>query len=181
MRSINLLVVIFSFCCIQSFGQRDFDSESDWSLKERTYFGVGLSGLNFGNSASYGQFFSIGVFGQLGYMITTSLSTGVGVEYQYDTYGDIDVENHTYGGYPFIRYNIKNFFVQLDYDLVTIKSNFSGSEVKENFERFFVGLGYSSEASNRTRLNFLASYDVLFTNSSPFASPLSFRIYITGW
>lgn len=181
MRPVKLFVLILSFVSVQSFGQRDFDSDSDWSLKERAYFGVGLSGLNFGNSASYGRFFSIGVSGQLGYMLATNLSTGVGVEYQYDSYGDIDVQNHVYGGYPFIRYNIKDFFVQVDYNLVTIKANFPGSEAKANFERFFVGVGYSSQAGNRTRLNFLASYDFLFTNTSPFASPLSIRVYITGW
>jgi hypothetical protein len=182
MKGVKLLLVVASFLITFScLGQREFDGDSDWTFRDRSYFGLGLSGLNFGTNATYGKFFSIGVSGQLGYMLINNLSAGIGVEYQYDSYGDINVKNHTYGGYPFIRYNFKNFFIQTDYDLVTVKVNFAGGEAKQSFERFFVGLGYSSEAGSNAYLNILASYDLLYTNTSPFASPLSIRIYFTGW
>ena len=164
-----------------SVAQRDFDPDSGWGIKDRAYFGAGLSGLNFGSSASYGKFFSIGVSGQVGYMLINNLSAGIGLEYQYESYGDVDVKNHSYGGYPFVRYNIKNFFVQADYNMVTIKTNFENQELKEKFERFFVGVGYSSETGGRGYVNMLVSYDFLYTSTSPFASPLSIRVYFTGW
>jgi hypothetical protein len=176
---LTLIVLLLTINAV--FAQRDFDEDSGWSFRDRAYFGVGLSGLNFGSSATYGKFFSIGVSGQIGYMLINNLSTGIGLEYQYESYGDINVKSHIYGGYPFVRYNIKSFFVQVDYDLVTIKANFENQEAKQNFERFFVGVGYSSETGGRGYLNVLVSYDFLYTNTSPFASPLSFRVYFTGW
>jgi hypothetical protein len=164
-----------------SFAQRDFDGGTGGSFKDHAYFGGGLSGLNFGTSSTYGKFFSIGVSGQIGYMLVTNLSAGVGLEYQYDSYGDVNVKNHTYGGYPFIRYNIKDFFIQADYDLVTVSINFENQKAKKSFERFFAGIGYSSATGGNGYFNILASYDFLYTSTSPFASPLSIRVYFTGW
>jgi hypothetical protein len=177
-----LTVVAFLLVLNVSFAQREFDNDSKWSsFRDRAYFGGGLSGLNFGTNQNYGKFFSVGVTGQVGYMLVTNLSAGVGMEYQYESYSDINVKNHIYGGYPFIRYNIKDFFIQTDYEIVTIKVNFENQTAKKSFERFFVGVGYSSSAGDHGQFNVLASYDFLFTNTSPFASPLSIRFYFTGW
>lgn len=172
-----ILLLLVNIC----LAQRDFDGGSGWSFKDRGYFGGGLSGLNFGTNQNYGKFFSIGVTGQLGYMLVTNLSVGIGLEYQYESYGDIKVKNHTYGGYPFIRYNIKDFFIQTDYDIMTIKVNFENQSVKQSFERFFVGVGYTSTGNGNLQAHILASYDFLYTNTSPFASPLAIRVYVTGW
>lgn len=159
--------------------QRYVDESSGYSFLDRGYIGFGLSGLNFGNDRFTGRFFSIGGSGQLGYMITNNLSSGVGIEYQYTTYSDQNIKHHVYGGYPFIRYNIKSFFIQTDYNLVTFKSVGQGQEAKASFERFFAGIGYASPSGNKGFFNILVSYDFLYTTSSPFASPLSIRFYFT--
>ena len=172
------LIFLFCLSSVASLAQRELYDESSYSIKDRGYFGAGLSGLNFGRDQFNRKFFSIGVSGQLGYMLTKNLSTGVGLEY---TFTDVtEYKQHIYGGYPFIRYNIKNFFLQTDYNIVTIKVTGFGQEAKESFDRFFAGIGYSSPAGNGGYLNILASYDFLYTNSSPFASPISIRVYFTG-
>jgi hypothetical protein len=175
-----LVLVVFCTVTTVTVAQRNFYENSSPSLKDRGYVGLGLSGLNFGRDFYLGRFFSIGGSGQLGYMLTKNFSTGVGLEYTYTTYSDQGIKHHVYGGYPFLRYNVfNNFFVQTDYNLVTIKVTGPGGEASQNFERFFVGAGYSSPSGNRSYFNMLVSYDFLFTNTSPFASPLSFRFFFT--
>lgn len=177
MKSLQIIgLCLFS---VGAFAQRYVDESSSYSFKDRGYVGFGLSGLNFGNDRFSGRFFSIGGSAQLGYMVTNNLSTGLGFEYTYTTYSDQNIKNHVYGGYPFIRYNIKNFFLQTDYNLVTFKVDAPGQELKASFERFFAGIGYSSPSGNRAFFNILVSYDFLYTTSSPFASPLSIRFYFT--
>ena len=178
---LSFTLLVFLLVVNVSFAQRDFDGGDGWSLKDRGYFGFGLSGLSFGSNANYGNFFSIGVTGQLGYMLVENLSIGAGAEYQYDSYSDIKAKNHIYGGYPFVRYNIKDFFIQADYNVGTIKADFETQKFKRSYERFFVGVGYSSSAGSNGQVHILATYDFLYTNTSPFASPLAIRVYFTGW
>lgn len=155
---------------------------SGWALNDRAYLGFGLSGLNLGYDAFAGRFFSIGASGQLGYMLTTHLSAGAGLEYNYTTYQDAGIKHFMYNAFPFIRHNIGNFFLQAEYNLVTIKIRERGvGEASGNFERLFGGIGYTSPSGRGTYFNILVSYDFLYTNSSPFASPLSIRFFFTGW
>ncbi len=176
----SALIVFLSVMTIAAVAQRNVYENSSYSFRDRGYVGLGLSGLNFGRDNFAGRFFSIGGSGQLGYMLTKNFSTGVGLEYTYTTYSDQGIKHHVYGGYPFLRYNVfNNFFVQTDYNLVTIKVTGPAGEASQNFERFFVGAGYSSPSGSRSYFNMLVSYDFLFTNTSPFASPLSFRFFFT--
>jgi hypothetical protein len=162
--------------------QREIDSSSGWSPKDRAYLGFGLSGLNFGYDAFAGRFFSIGASGQTGYMLTRHLSAGAGLEYNYTTYQDAGIKHYVYNVFPFIRHNIANFFVQFEYNLVTIKIRERvGIESSGSYERLFGGIGYTSPAGRNSYFNMLVSYDFLYTNASPFASPLSIRFFFTGW
>lgn len=150
-----------------------------WDFDERAYAGIGFGGLSFGNHTFYGRYFSIGAGVLGGYMLTRNLSTGVGFEYQYTTYGDADVKNHVYGGYPFVRYNIKNFFLQFDYDFFWLKTNFQTYTAEAREERFFGGIGFFGSGRGRVTTNFLISYDFLYTNTSLFGSPLNTRLFFT--
>lgn len=162
--------------------QREIGSTSDWSVNNRTYLGFGLSGLNFGRDAFAGRFFSVGASGQLGYMLTTHLSAGAGLEYNYTTYQDAGIKHYLYNVFPFVRHNIGNFFLQFEYNLVTIKITQQGmDDSRGDFERLFGGIGYTSPAGRNSYFNMLVSYDFLYTNNSPFASPLSIRFFFTGW
>lgn len=162
-----------------AFAQREVDERTGWSIKERGYLGLGFGGLGLGRSNIYGNYFSIGLTPQVGYMLTKNMSTGLAFEYQYTSYSDLKLKNHLYGWYPFLRYNIRQFFIQTDYDWYSIDNVFTPQEDREIFERFFVGAGYTSPGRGRSAVNFLVSYDLLYTNTSRFNSPLSIRIFMT--
>jgi hypothetical protein len=170
------LLVFFAF---SACAQRTMDEETGWSISDRGYAGVGLGGLNFGKSDYLGNYFSIGVSALGGFMLTKNLSTGIGFEYQYTTYPDKKLKNHLYGGYPFVRYNIKNFFLQFDYDLYSVQLDLTTTSEREMKERAFAGIGFSSSSNGRTFVNFLVSYDFLYTSSSIFSSPLNTRLFFT--
>jgi hypothetical protein len=174
-----LLLLLFSLCAVSAYAQREVDEHTSWSVKDRAYLGLGFGGLGFGTNSMYGKYFSIGVSPQVGYMLTKSMSTGLGFEYQYTSYSDLDIRNHMYGWYPYLRYNIKDFFLQADYDWYSIDNALTREKDRIILDRFFVGAGYSSRSGARSALNFLSSYDLLYTNTSRFASPLSVRIFMT--
>ncbi len=174
-----LSVLLVLIVVLNVKAQRDIDEEASWSPKDRVYLGIGLGGLSLGKSNVYGSYFSIGIIAQAGYMITKNLSAGIGGEYQYTNYSDLKITDQMFGGYPFIRYNVfKGFFIQTDYDFYSISVDARYND-RRVYERFFVGAGYSSPAGRRGRFNILVSYDLLYTSSSVFNSPLSFRAYFT--
>jgi hypothetical protein len=112
-------------------------------------------------------------------MLTKNLSTGLAFEYQYTSYSDLKLKIHQYGWYPFVRYNIKNFFIQSDYDWYSVENFASPTGDRVILERFFMGLGYWSGTGSKVSTNLLLSYDLMYTNTSPFSSPLSIRIFMT--
>jgi hypothetical protein len=173
-----LLFFIFFLLSSRLIAQRDLDDDS-WSIKNRGFVGLGLTGLSLGNSPSYGKYFTIGVSGQVGYMLTKYLSSGVGVDFEYTSYSDQKLKLYSTGTYPFLRYNIKQFFIQTEYAFYTLKAKSPIAEEKVNAERCFIGLGYCPETSSRGKFNLLLSYDVLYENSGLFPSPLSIRVFYT--
>ena len=173
---IALMICMFGY---SGFAQKDIDERSGWSLKERGYLGLGFGGLGLGRSSVYGNYFSIGVTPLAGYMLTKNLSSGLAFEYQYTSYSDLKLKIHQYGWYPFVRYNIWDFFIQADYDWYSLQADIRSPEKDRVLhERFFVGAGYSSRGG-RSAFNILISYDLLYTNLSPFNSPLSVRAFMT--
>ncbi len=178
--------VLISFLLLVSIvfqlkAQRDVDDDASWSFRDRAYTGLGLGGLGLGQSAFLGRYFTVGVSAQQGYMITKGLSSGVGFEYQYTNFSDLRVTQQQYGVYPFIRQNVfRQFFVQADYNWFWISATERANVAKGGpFERFFLGAGYSTQAGRRGYMNFLISYDFLYTNTSIFGSPISTRLFFT--
>jgi hypothetical protein len=167
-------IVLLVFLSVNLFAQREIDEDSPLSFKDRGYAGVGLGGLSIGNG-----YFSVGGGVLGGLMLTRNLSTGVGFEYQYTSYSYQKLKNHVYGGYPFVRYNIKNFFIQFDYDLFWLKANIPTASAEATQERFFGGLGFFGAGRGRVQSNFLISYDFLYTSASLFSSPLNTRLFFT--
>ncbi len=161
-----------------AFGQKEIYEDSSWDLKERGYVGVGLGGLGFGTYAG-GSYFSVGASVLGGYMLTKNLSTGVGFEYQYTSYSYLKLRNHLYGGYPFLRYNIKNFFLQADYTMYSVQVDIRNTGERQMMDRMFVGVGFISPSGGRGFMNFLVSYDFLYTNASRWGSPLNTRLFFT--
>lgn len=172
-------VLILMLVSASAYAQRELDDES-WSLKNRGYAGLGFGGLNFGTDPYVGKYFTIGGSALGGYMLTENLSTGVGIEYQFTSMGDIGVKMHTVGGYPFLRYRVTDFFAQVDYALYSLEAN-PGTSFEERVieERFFVGIGYAPRSNSRATLNALLCYDLLYENRGVFFSPIALRVFVT--
>lgn len=182
MKTFSLTLLFSLALSFNAFSQKDVDKTTPWSVKDRGYLGLGFGGLGLGTHPIYGTYFSIGLSPMAGYMIAKNFSGGLAFEYQYTSYSDLKIKIHQYGWYPFLRYNVKNFFVQTDYDWYSIPQtiNQSGNAERILLDRFFVGIGYTSRSpGSRSAFNVLASYDLLYTNTSNFSSPLSFRIFMT--
>jgi hypothetical protein len=160
-----------------SFGQKEISEDTPWGFRDRAYSALGFGGLGFGTDDYYGKYFSVGLSAVEGYMLTKNMSVGIGGQYQFTSYSSPKAQMHFYGGYPFLRYNIKNFFVQTDYHIYGISGDYWEAGSSDLADRFFVGLGYFSQG--RPGLNFLVSYDFLYTNRSPWASPVSTRLFFS--
>jgi hypothetical protein len=175
---LTILILLLMVAHVSAFAQKEIYEDSSWDLKERGYMGIGLGGLGFGTYAG-GNYFSIGASVLGGYMLTRNLSTGVGFEYQYTSYSYLKLRNHLYGGYPFLRYNIKNFFLQADYTMYSVQVDIRNAGERQMMDRMFVGVGFSSPSGGRGFMNFLVSYDFLYTNMSRWGSPLNTRLFFT--
>lgn len=175
-----ILLLLVGVCGLTVHAQKQVDDRTGWSFRDRGYFGLGIGGLGLGRSNVFGNYFSIGVTPLAGYMLTKNLSSGLAIEYQYTNYSDLKLSIHQYGWYPFVRYNIRNFFLQTDYNWHYMQENFNVPESDRiTLNRFFVGAGYSSQGRGRGAFNILISYDLLYTNTSRFNSPLSVRAFMT--
>lgn len=159
-----------------AFAQKEVDFDDDPSFFDRVYFG---GGLGF-SSDSYATFISLSPI--VGYMITSNLSAGVGVQYQYIKYRNVDINDNTFGGNLFTRYNIQQFFLQGEYSVTNIESNpFNDIVERRSYERLLFGGGISQPLGSRARLNILGMYDILYDgNTFPFRSPWVFRVFISG-
>jgi len=171
------LFALFSLIAIPSMSQIVLDDPDDYTIKQRGYAGIGIGNLGLG-SGPYGTYYSIGITPQVGYMINQYLSSGFAFDYQYTGYPDQKVSITQYGWYPYLRGNIKKFFVQTDYDWYSVPTGLTSSE-REIVNRFLIGAGYFSQGKGRGGSNILISYDVLYDSTSLFNSPLVIRIFFT--
>lgn len=175
MKKLFLLFLFIGFA-FGATAQRtlDYQNTGDPSFGDRIFFGGGL-GFGAGTNST-----SIQVNPIVGYMITPKLSAGVGVDYQYINYKNIDFEDNLWGFQVFSRYNIKMFFAQAEYNALNYTQlYFDGSEQRESVSRFLLGGGISQPLGRRGAINLAAMYDVLYENNGPFGSPWVFRIYFS--
>lgn len=172
-------ILIFVLLSASAFAQKQVDKDTDWNWRDRGYIGLGIGGIGFGSHPQLGNYYSIGLTPMVGYMLVTNLSGGFAFEYQYTGYPDIKQKFTKYGWYPFLRYNIKQFFIQTDYDWYRLDNIYTPVEDKDIYTRFNVGIGYFSQGRGSSTANFLVSYDLAYTTPSQFNSPLQFRIFLT--
>jgi hypothetical protein len=145
-------------------------------------------GLN-GGTDSYGnKYFTFSLSPIIGYMITKDFSAGSGISYQYLGYSDLHITLHQYGLSPFLRYNVKQFFGQVEYNLIStpqVAVNSQGGFDAVNrsvYDRLLAGIGISQPIGDRSSLNLVAMYDLIYSSDrtqSPFASPWVFRVYFS--
>ncbi|GCC52312.1 hypothetical protein SanaruYs_25480 [Chryseotalea sanaruensis] len=176
--SLTLIVTFLSINLV--FAQREIGEDTGWSLKDRMYVGGGL-GMDAGRDFNGYRYFYAQVSPILGYMLTPKLSTGVGINYTYLNYSDLDISTSQYGGNPFLRYNVTNeLFALTEYNFISVDPDiFNDNNERVIFERFLVGAGYTQRIGTRGALNFVALYDLKFTNSGPFGSPWVLRVFFS--
>lgn len=117
----------------------------------------------------------------LGYMLTPKLSTGAGINYTYLNYSDLDISTSQYGGSPFVRYNVTpELFAITEYNFISVDPDIlNDNDKRQVFERFLLGAGYTQRLGARGAINFVALYDLRFSNTGPFGSPWVFRVFFS--
>ena len=114
-----------------SYAQKgDFTPDKNSNWQDRIYFGggFGLGGGTWGGS--------IRLSPMVGYMFTSKLSAGVGINYEYYWNNSYTprLEDNRYGGLIFTRLNLfRNIFAYADYQFINLKLVILISECGGNF------------------------------------------------
>lgn len=171
------LFAFFFLSSIIALAQLQVDEES--KLSDRLYFGGGL-GLNGGTDAYAGRYFYVGLYPIIGYMVNNQFSVGTGITYQYYSYSDVGQEIHQYGISPFARYNIGQLFFYGEYMLLSTPTYYGPTSPRKVFDRLLLGVGYSQPLGQRSSLNVVGMYDVLWRQGDyAFTSPWVLRVYFS--
>ncbi len=175
-----LILGLFLTTAFVSYGQREVFIDQNPSFKDRIFFG---GGLNIGGGSDS---FYIGASPMVGYMLTQKWSAGVGVNYTYVNYSNIDQKDSQYGFLAFTRYNIyRQFFLQAQYDYINYTRYYfvpGSSELldeRDGYSRVLAGGGISQPLGARGAINLVALYDLSHSSSSPYGSPWVFQIYFS--
>lgn len=172
------LLPVFLLVAMACFGQVDISGgKPNWS--DRIYVGGGF-GLNGGRDYNGYRYFYYSVSPVVGYMITQNFSAGTGITYEHISYPDLKVKTSQYGGFPFVRYNIHQFFLTAEYNFISVDPDLtSEANKREIFSRWLVGGGISQPIGRRGAINLEALYDLSWDATSPFASPWVFRVFFS--
>lgn len=175
----HIITILFFFAIGGPLlAQREVEEDEGWALKDRIYFGGGL-GLNGGNDAFGNRYFYVALSPIVGYMVTQQFSVGTGVNWQHYNYPDVKVKFNQYGVSPFARYNFGRLFAYGEYNLINTPS-FNNVDLRDNYDRMLVGLGYSQPIGRRGAINAMALYDVIYNQSDRvFSSPWVFRVFFS--
>lgn len=178
--AILLITALFAFSYASA--QKDVDFEDKPSFKDRTFFGGGLS-MGGSNNTLF-----VSLSPMAGYMLTPKWSAGIGVNYTYANYRNIDQRDHQWGFLTFTRYNIwRQFFLQAQYDY----TNFSRfvpvfdqagviyNKERDSYSRYLAGGGISQPLGARGAINIVGMYDLGYSNRSPYDSPWVFQVYFS--
>ncbi len=168
----TFVVLLISSVAFAQKGDYVIDKDGNW--QDRIYFGGGF-GLSGGSNYGY-----ISVSPIVGYMITSRLSGGVGVTYQYVKSGDFD--DNWYGGQLFLRMNVfKQIFLYSSYEFINYSPSFGAFENdRRTVARLPLGAGLSQPIGRRSSINFLAAYDVLYDEQlGAYNSPWIFSVFFS--
>jgi hypothetical protein len=179
----KLIITLLALICFSvASGQVMIDKEEKPSIFDRMYFGGGFS-------LSFGTITSVYVSPVIGYMITRSLSGGVGITYQFYKDDRFDYQTNMYGGKLFLRQNFHllklPLFLYAEYESL----NFEYGEVLPNYEirytrdwvpSMFLGGGFFQSFGRRGGFTITAMYNVIYDDlRSPYNSPWVFRVGFT--
>ena len=176
MKKIKYLIIpiflLFTTITFAQKGEYIIDEQSDW--QDRIYYGGGF-GLSGGSN-----YFMVRLSPMVGYMVSSRVSVGVGVTYEY--YKQYELSDNRYGGSLFLRVNIiKQLFFYGSYQFINyaVYSRVSGFDGPRNtVGRLPLGLGISQPMGSRSSINFIIAYDVIH-DPTVYASPWVFSIFFS--
>lgn len=169
-----LVIILFFVTGLAS--AQDAGNNQKPSVLDKMYFGGGL-GFSSGTN-SYGQRYTfIGFYPIVGYRVTEQFSTGGSFTYQYYNYPDVNQSITQYGVSPFVRYNFGQLFLYSEYMILNSPSYDPGA-LRRTYNRMLVGAGYQMPIGQRSSLNAMALYDVIYDPGlHVFTSPWVFRVF----
>ena len=172
---VGISAILLSLC---GWAQMEIYSDENPGFKERIYF-FGTPILAIDNLQTV-LGFNFGV----GYMITSSLSAGVGFTYQHATFKFVTpkIKTNQIGGNIFARYKIsQQFFAYTEYEVIGIDPNLlDNDKSKEAVPAFYIGGGLYQPINDKAGFSIIALYDLAYDrNKSLNPSELSFRVGIT--
>jgi hypothetical protein len=168
------------FSAVAQSGSSNSMSGTPW--QERIFFGGG-GGFGAGRSAFGDRYTSVAVNPLMGYMVTRKFSTGLGVQYQYIGFPDVNLNLHQYGVSPFAMYRFSNLFAYGEYSVISAPF-FNDPTRRATFRRLPIGLGYTMPLGRNSAVNAMALYDVIYDQRERiFTSPWVFRVFFSvgGW
>jgi hypothetical protein len=174
------LVLVLSGLLIHfsSWGQRDFEEGEKPPLKDRLYFGGGL-GFNSGTSGTAGRYTYIGLYPVIGYMATPKMSVGTSITYQHYSYSDLGTSFEQYGFAPFVRYNLNQVFLYSEY-MILNSPTYDPNSPRKIYNRWLMGVGYRMPIGQRSAVNVMGLYDVLYNDTERiFSSPWVVRVFFS--
>ena len=163
------LLLLFTTVAFAQKGSYTVDQESNW--QDRIYYGggFGLSGGSWGTSIRLSPI--------VGYMISDRLSGGIGITYEYYKWNDFS--DNRWGGQVFMRMNvIKQFFIYGSYQFINYSTGPTLEGPRDTVARLPLGIGLSQPIGNRSSINFLAAYDVLW-DEQVYQSPWVFSVFFS--
>lgn len=150
----------------------------NYKLKDHLVFGGGLT-------AQFGNVIAVGASPTIGYKFNNKWMAGIGADYLYYSFNDVDYHTSIYGGNIFTRYKVlNNLFLHGEYGFTNwevpvydlVKKYYSYQ--RRNVPSLYVGAGYSQPISDNASFNIMALYDLLHTSYSFNPYPYTFRVGI---
>lgn len=136
------------------------------SFSDRIYWGGGVS-------VAFWDYTAIRIEPLVGYRITSKLSTGAKVMYEYlryERFGET-VDSHSFGGSLFARYRfVEQLYAHLEYGGQSYEKvvDVRGNQERVAYPLFLLGVGFVQRTGKRTSLYFEVLYDVLQDDDSPY-------------
>ncbi|HNP75758.1 MAG: hypothetical protein U0289_14605 [Cyclobacteriaceae bacterium] len=174
----TVLLLCGLFMHVATWAQRDFEEGDKPSFKDRLYFGGGL-GFNSGTSGTAGRYTYIGLYPVIGYMATPKMSVGTSITYQHYSYADLGTSFEQYGFAPFIRYNLNQIFLYSEY-MILNSPTYDPNSPRKIYNRWLNGVGYRMPIGQRSAVNVMGLYDVLYNDTERiFSSPWVVRVFFS--
>lgn len=169
------LLMLLSFPGVLFASDRDV---SEMTPRERIFVG-GYLGLQLGSVHS-----TVGIHLHAGYLLTNSLSVGVGGNYQYNNFKWMNesFSSHIYGFNALTRFRlVAGLFLHAEYEHLNLQSYHDHSHPEDrprvNENNYLLGAGYAIPLSERVRLNILMLYNLNNDSQVYFDNPF-FRLGI---